>query len=57
MVDNEGKYTYSIIRSVNNASSFSVTLYPNPVKNNLVLNFNSKKIMDMQIEIVSMDRR
>jgi len=53
MMDKDGKYTYSAIRSINNANSFDVTLYPNPVKNDLTLNFNSEKMMEMQIEIVS----
>lgn len=53
MIDKDGKYTYSAIRSINNTNSFDVTLYPNPVKNNLILNFSSEKVMDLQIEIVS----
>jgi hypothetical protein len=53
MLDKDGKYTYSAVRSINNSSSFDVTLYPNPVKNDLTLNFSSEKMMDVQIEIVN----
>ena len=53
MIDKDGKYTYSAIKSINNTNSFDVTLYPNPVKNNLTLNFSSEKAIDVQIEIVN----
>ena len=53
MVDKDGKYTFSAIRSINNTNSFDVAVYPNPVKNNLTLNFSSEKAIDVQIEIVS----
>jgi uncharacterized repeat protein (TIGR01451 family) len=53
MVDKDGKYTYSLVRSINNASSFDVTVYPNPVKNNLVLDFISEKNLDMQLQIIN----
>jgi hypothetical protein len=53
MIDKDGKYIYSAVRSINNTNSFDITLYPNPVKNDLTLNFNSEKIMEMQIQIVS----
>jgi photosystem II stability/assembly factor-like uncharacterized protein len=53
MVDKDGKYTYSLVRSINNTSSFDVTVYPNPVKNNLVLDFVSDKNTDMQVQIVN----
>ncbi len=53
MVDKDGKYSYSTIKSINNASSFDVTLYPNPVKSNLILGFVSEKNTDMQMQIVN----
>jgi uncharacterized repeat protein (TIGR01451 family) len=57
MVDKDGKYTYSLVRSINNASSFDVTVYPNPVKNNLVLDFVSDKNTDMQMQILNAEGR
>lgn len=53
MVDKDGKYVYSSIQSINNIKSFDVTLYPNPVKNNIILNFSSERIMDLQMQIVN----
>ena len=53
MIDKDGKFTYSAIKNVNNSSSFDVTLYPNPVHQNLTLSFNAEKAMDVQIEIVN----
>jgi uncharacterized repeat protein (TIGR01451 family) len=53
MVDKDGKFSYSTIRNVNNSSSFDVTLYPNPVHQNLTLSFNTEKAMDVQVEIVN----
>jgi uncharacterized repeat protein (TIGR01451 family) len=57
MVDKDGKYSYSSIKSINNASSFDVTVYPNPVKNDLVLDFISEKNLDMQLQIVNAEGR
>jgi uncharacterized repeat protein (TIGR01451 family) len=37
MIDKDGKFVYSAIRSINNTSSFDVKLYPNPVKDVLTL--------------------
>ncbi|MEP6513926.1 MAG: T9SS type A sorting domain-containing protein, partial [Parafilimonas sp.] len=50
-VDNNGKYMYSQIRSVNNSGTFDISIYPNPVNDNLILNFNSEKAMDLQVVI------
>ena len=55
MIDKDGKFTYSAIKSVNNNGSFDVSVYPNPVKNILTLNFNTEKVTDIQIEIVNVD--
>jgi len=53
MIDKDGKYSYSAIKSVNNNGSFDVTLYPNPAHQNLTLGFNTEKAMDVQIEIIN----
>lgn len=56
-MDKDGKFIYSAIRSINNANNFDAVIYPNPVKNNLVLNFNSANNTDIQIQIVAADGR
>lgn len=53
MIDKDGKFIYSAIKKVNNSSSFDVALYPNPVHQNLTLNFNTEKAIDVQVEIVN----
>ena len=53
MFDKDGKFTYSAIKHINNTASFDVTLYPNPVHQNLMLSFNAEKAMDVQVEIVN----
>ncbi len=53
VVDKDGKYTYSEIRSINVTINFAANIYPNPVQNDLNLNFNCNKAMTVQVEIVS----
>ncbi len=53
MVDKDGKFTYSQIRSINETASFAASIYPNPVLNNLNLNFSSDKAMTVQVEIIN----
>jgi hypothetical protein len=53
MVNKDGTYSYSEIRSINDAMHFAVNIYPNPVKDNLALNFSSDRTMDVQIEIIN----
>jgi hypothetical protein len=52
-VDKDGSFTYSPIRTINEAISFAASIYPNPVQNNLSLNFNSDKAEAVQVEIIS----
>ncbi len=53
MMDKDGEYSYSVVRTINEVVSFGVSIYPNPVLNNLSLNFESDKAGAMQVEIVS----
>jgi hypothetical protein len=52
MVDKDGKFSYSQVRSINEAVSFGVSIYPNPVENNLNLNFSSDKAETVQVDVV-----
>ncbi len=52
MVDKDGKFSYSEIRSVNEAVGFGVSIYPNPVENNLNLNFSSDKAETVEVVVV-----
>ena len=51
----DGTFEYSPIRSVNNSGSLVVSLYPNPVKNNLAIRINSEKKTNILIKITGMD--
>ncbi len=52
MVDKDGQFSYSEVRSINEAVSFAVSIYPNPVLSKLNLNFNSDKEMMAEVEVV-----
>ncbi len=52
MVDKDGKFSYSEIRSIDEAVGFVVSIYPNPVEINLSLNISSDKTMQVQLEVV-----
>ncbi len=52
IVDKDGKFTYSPIRSINETIIFAASIYPNPVQNNLSLNFSSYKAEIVQVTIV-----
>ncbi len=52
LVDKDGKFVYSEVRSINMAISFLASIYPNPVQNSLNLSFNSDKAMTVEVEVV-----
>jgi uncharacterized delta-60 repeat protein len=54
MVDKDGKFTYSAIRTVNNNSSLYVSLYPNPAKEKLNLQVESDKKALLQIQVLTL---
>jgi hypothetical protein len=53
MMDKDGQFSYSVIRTINETINFAASIYPNPVQNNLSLNFNSDKATSIQVEIVN----
>ena len=53
MVDKDGGFTYSPIKTINNIGSFNIAVYPNPVHENLTLVFSTEKAMNSQITIVN----
>jgi parallel beta-helix repeat protein len=53
MIDKDGRFTYSVTRHTNNTEGFDVTLYSNPVRQNLPLAFNTEKATEVQITIVN----
>ncbi len=52
MMDKDGQFSYSLIRTINETVSFVASIYPNPVKNKLNLNFNSDKAMMVEVVVV-----
>lgn len=55
MVNIDGSYTYSEIRTVSNKVSFSVSLYPNPANDNLNVIINAAQNETIQMEVLNMD--
>jgi hypothetical protein len=52
MVDKDGEFSYSEIRTINEVVSFGVSIYPNPVQNSLNLNISSDKAETVQVEVL-----
>ena len=55
MIDKDGQFTYSPVRKLNNSETFSVSIYPNPAKDNLQIQIDSYKKTAMQLQVLSMD--
>ena len=60
MMDRDGQFTYSPIRSINNSGTFSVSIYPNPAKDNLQIQISLtpsplQKRGAIQLQIISQD--
>ena len=55
IVNIDGSYTYSEIRSVSNKVSFAVSLYPNPANDNLNVIINSTQNETAQMQVINMD--
>jgi D-Tyr-tRNAtyr deacylase len=51
MIDKDGTFEYSVIRTINNTGNFEVNLYPNPVRNVLSLRIDSDKKENLQVQI------
>ncbi|WP_207491899.1 DUF5018 domain-containing protein [Aridibaculum aurantiacum] len=56
VVDKDGKFNYSKTISINNKSSFSLAVYPNPAANNLVVT-HAKATSGATLRIVTADGR
>jgi hypothetical protein len=57
MVDKDGTFEYGPVKSVNNRGSFDVSVYPNPVRNNLSVKISSDQRTDITIKITGVDGR
>lgn len=55
MIDKDGSFTYSNTCKLNNKSSIDITLYPNPVKNNLSILLNSKSASGLETIITDIN--
>lgn len=55
MVNIDGSYTYSEIRSVSNKVSFAVSLYPNPANNYLNVTINAAQNEIAKMQVINMD--
>lgn len=55
MIDKDGSATYSPIKTITNPGSFEIAVYPNPVRSNFTLVFNTKKAINTQINIFNLD--
>lgn len=51
----DGTFEYSSVKSVNNSGSFFVSIYPNPVRNNLLIRINNERKANISIKITGMD--
>lgn len=57
MLDRDGRFEYSPVRTVNNSGSFYVSVYPNPANDKLNLQINIDKKAVLQLQVLSMDGR
>jgi hypothetical protein len=51
--DYDGNYTYSDVKTVNVPNSYFVNIYPNPVRDNLNVDYNSMGTGDISIRVIS----
>ena len=55
MKDKDGKFTYSPVRMIGNNSSYHLSVYPNPAKDNLQIQIDSDMKTALQMQVLSMD--
>ena len=55
MIDKDGQFTFSPVRMLNNNGAFSVSIYPNPAKDNLQVQIDSDKKTTLQMQVLSLD--
>ncbi|MCW3107165.1 MAG: hypothetical protein JWQ09_1671, partial [Segetibacter sp.] len=57
IVDKDGRFEFSPVRTVNNIGSFDISIYPNPAKERLILQLESEKETGLQLQIFSLDAK
>ncbi|CAN5403460.1 hypothetical protein BH10BAC2_BH10BAC2_46110 [soil metagenome] len=57
IADADGRFTYSPILQSSNTKVLDITIYPNPVKDRIVLNINSKTKTSFNISVTDMQGR
>lgn len=55
IINKDGSYEYSAIRTINNTGSFAVSIYPNPVGNILSLKIDAEKKENLQLQIADVE--
>ncbi len=55
IVDKDGSYTYSPVRTVNRKPGFTVNLFPNPVSNELQVKVGSEKQTQLQVQVAGIE--
>ena len=55
ILDKEGQFTYSPVRTIDNSSTFSVTIQPNPSKNDFTMLIHGKLNAPVQIRITDVN--
>jgi PKD repeat protein len=55
IVNKDGSYVYSAIKSINDAVIFSAKIYPDPVKSLLTLNLNNDAAGNLQMQITDVN--
>jgi len=55
MIDKDGKFEYSVIRTLHNIGSFEASIYPNPVHDMLSLKLYCENRTSLQFQIIDME--
>lgn len=52
IINKDGIYEYSEVKTINNNRFFDINIYPNPAKSIIYLNINNEKKADLLIEVI-----
>ena len=55
IVDKDGRFEYSPVRTINNSGNFYISVYPNPAKDKLQVQIESDKNTTLQVQVVAQD--
>ena len=55
IMDKDGKFTYSPVRTIDNAGTFSISLQPNPSKNDFTMQVHGQSNAPLQIRITDVN--